>query len=251
MLDFSVRRKMAHIAKPKFHVLEISGNNYQSWKLDIELHLQGEGLAEALVENGRATTRDKANALIFMRRHLHDSLKVQYLMVRDPLELWTKLRERYDHMKAVILPQAQYAWQHLRLQDFKSVSEYNSALFDIVTQLELCGVKVSDADMLERTFSTFHATNIVLQQQYRQRNFTKYSELISVLLTAEKTNELLLKNHDLRPTGSAAVPEAHANANKSSGQFRGHGRRQGRGFRRGGDRSGPNNKNNPRKQNNN
>ena len=95
---------MAHVTKPKFHVLDISGNNYQSWKLDIELHLQGEGLADALVEDGKAATKDKVNALIFMRRHLHDSLKVQYLMVRDPLELWTKLKDRYDHMKSVILP---------------------------------------------------------------------------------------------------------------------------------------------------
>ena len=104
--------------------------------------------------------------------------------------------------------------------------------------------------MLERTFSTFHASNIILQQQYQQRNFTKYSELISVLLTAEKTNELLLKNHDLKPNGSAAMPEAHANANKNSGQFRGRGCRQG-GFRKGGNRSSPNNRNNLRKQNNN
>ena len=95
---------MAYIAKPKFHVLDVSGNNYQSWKLDIELHLQGEGLADALVEDSTTTAKDKANALIFMRRHLYDSLKVQYLMVRDPLELWTKLKERYDHMKSMVLP---------------------------------------------------------------------------------------------------------------------------------------------------
>ena len=106
---------MAHIAKPKFHVLDVSGNNYQSWKLYIELHLQWKGLADTLVEYGEAIAKDKANALIFMRCHLHDSLKVQYLMVWDPLELWTKLKERYDHIKSVVLPQAQYAWQHLRL----------------------------------------------------------------------------------------------------------------------------------------
>ena len=67
---------MIHIAKPKFYVLDVSGNNYQSWKLDIELHLQGEGIAEALVEDSTTTAKDKANALIFIRRHLHDSLKV-------------------------------------------------------------------------------------------------------------------------------------------------------------------------------
>ena len=170
---FFVRKKMVYITKSKFHVLDVSGQDYQSWKPDIELHLQGEGLVYALVEYGTTTTKDKANALIFMRHQLHDSLKVQYLMDRDPLELQTKLKERYDHMKTMVLSQAQYAWQHLRLQYFKSVSESNSALFGIVTQLELCRVKVSDAEMLEKTFSTFYASNIILQQQYRQRNYTK------------------------------------------------------------------------------
>ena len=82
-----MRGKMANIAKPKFHMLDVNGQNYQSWKLDIELHLQGEGLVCALVEHGTTTTKDKANELIFMRHQLHDSLKVQYLMDRDPLEL--------------------------------------------------------------------------------------------------------------------------------------------------------------------
>ena len=88
-------------------------------------------------------------------------------MVWDPLELWTKLKKRYDHMKTVVFPQAQYVWQHLRLQDFKSVADYNSELFHIVTQLELCEVKISKAQMLEKTFFfIFHASNIILQQQY-------------------------------------------------------------------------------------
>ena len=105
---------MAQIAKPKFHVLDVSGHNYQSWRLDVEFHLQGKGLADALVENGKAAakdkanTKDKTNALIFMRRHLHDSLKVQYLMLQDPLEFWAKLKDIYDHMKIVVIPQVQY-----------------------------------------------------------------------------------------------------------------------------------------------
>ena len=90
------------------------------------------------------------------------------------------------------------------------MSDYNSALFDIVSRLELCGIELTDAELLEKTFSTFHASNIVLQQQYRQRQFSTYFDFISVLLTAEHTNELLLKNHDLRPASSKALPEAHA-----------------------------------------
>jgi hypothetical protein len=138
-----------------------------------------------------------------------------------------------NHQKTVILPKARYDWMHLRLQDFKSVSEYNSALFKISSQLKLCGENVTDVDMLEKTYTTFHASNVLLQQQYRERNFTRYSELISCLLVAEQNNELLMKNHQSRPTGSAPFPEANGTSfhgNKGNhGRGRGHGRKNYRG----------------------
>ena len=78
-------------------------------------------------------------------------------------------------------------------------------------------------------------------------NFTKYFELISVLFTTKKTKKMLLKNHDLRPIESTAIPEIHANTNKSFGQFKGCERRQERSFRKGGNKFDPSNVNNPRK----
>ena len=65
-----------------------------------------------------------------------------------------------------------------------------------------------------------------------------------MLLTAEQTNELLLKNHDLRPAGSKALPEAHANSEKIIGHFKGYKRRQEYNPRRGGRKF-----NRPRKSN--
>ena len=66
---------MANIEKPKFNILDVSGNNYLSWCLDVELHLQGQGLVETLVVTGKYNEKDEANALIFIRRHLPDALK--------------------------------------------------------------------------------------------------------------------------------------------------------------------------------
>ena len=57
---------------------------------------------------------------------------------------------------------------HLRLRDFKIVSENNSALFKINSQLKLCGEKITEEDMLKKTFTTFHALNVLLQQQYQE-----------------------------------------------------------------------------------
>ena len=94
--------------------------------------------------------------------------------------------------------------------DFKSVSEYNSAIFKISSKLKLCEEEISNEDMLEKIFFTFPASNMLLQQQYREKGLKRYSELISCLLVVEKNNDLLLKNHNVRPTSSTPFQEANA-----------------------------------------
>ncbi|XP_022569071.1 uncharacterized protein LOC111211991 [Brassica napus] len=42
-----------------------------------------------------------------------------------------------------------------------------------------------------------------------ERGFATYTGLISCLLLAEANNELLMKNSEMRPPGSAPLPEAH------------------------------------------
>ena len=117
------------------------------------------------------------------------------MTIKDPSTLWKDLKEIYDHQKTVILPKARYDWLHLRLQKLQNMSEYNSAMFKITSQLKLCGENITDKDMLEKTYSTFPTNNMLLQQLYCEHGFTKYSELILVLLFAEQKNELLMKNH--------------------------------------------------------
>ncbi|XP_021321302.1 uncharacterized protein LOC110437247 [Sorghum bicolor] len=135
---------------------------------------------------------------------------------KDPLVLWQSLKDRFSQQLTIVLLRAQQDWINLRFQDFKSVAAYNSALNKIVTKLHLCGQKITDADMIEKTLSTFHPGNIVLQQQYRNSRYTKYCELSEVLSVAEQQNEVLMNNHSTRPTGSIAVLEAHANVAESS-----------------------------------
>ena len=125
-----------------------------------------------------------------------------------------------------MLPRAQQDGINLRSQDFKPVAAYNSALHRIVTKMRLCDQKITDVDMIEKTLSTFHPGNIVLQQQYRNSKYTKYFELSEVLSVAEQQNEVLMNNHSVRPTGSMAVPEAHTNVAESS---RNHKRARGKG----------------------
>ncbi|KAG6504947.1 hypothetical protein ZIOFF_037295 [Zingiber officinale] len=74
--------------------LDIVEKNYLSWILDVKIHLATNGLGDAIIEGNKTTGQDKAQAMIFLRCHLHDALKIEYLTVKDPLVLWNNLKER-------------------------------------------------------------------------------------------------------------------------------------------------------------
>ncbi|XP_013718151.1 uncharacterized protein LOC106421858 [Brassica napus] len=99
-------------------------------------------------------------------------------------------------------------------------------MFRITSRMMLGGERISDYDMIEKTLSTFHPENVVLQQQYRANGYTHYSELMQVLLVAEQNNQLVTLNHQARPTRSAPFLEANV-ASSSYDNRRGRGRRRG------------------------
>ncbi|GJR70784.1 hypothetical protein Tco_0016849 [Tanacetum coccineum] len=103
------------------------------WVLDVKMHLESMGIAQTIVENNDSPPQDKARANIFLRKHIDDGLKFEYLTTEDPSILWKDLKDRFDNQREVLLP-----------------------------VLKLCGQTVTDADMLEKTYSTFHASNMTL-----------------------------------------------------------------------------------------
>ncbi|KAL5567614.1 hypothetical protein UlMin_024189 [Ulmus minor] len=101
---------MSNLAKIEFSALDVIGKNYMSWILDVEMHLESMGLSETINEENETSSRDKAKAIIFLRRHIDEGLKCEYLTVKNPSALWKNLKERYDHQKEVILPVTRNEW---------------------------------------------------------------------------------------------------------------------------------------------
>ena len=151
-------------------------------------------------------------------------------MEESPSNMWQALKTRYERQKTVILPEATHEWTHLRLHNFKSVGAYNHEVHNhevhkICSKLRFCEKEPSEVEKIEKTLSTMLPADRILQQQYRARDYQVYSELIHVLLQAEKHDELLLKNSHQRPVGAAPLPEVHANFQKNTkfnGSFKGH-----------------------------
>ena len=74
---------MSNIAKLEFAALDISGKNYLSWILDAEIHLDAMNLGNTIKEGNVASQQDRAKALIFLRQHIDEGLKSEYLTTRS------------------------------------------------------------------------------------------------------------------------------------------------------------------------
>ena len=53
---------MSNLTKLEFVALDISGNNYLSWILDAEIHLDASNLRETIKETNSASLQDRAKA---------------------------------------------------------------------------------------------------------------------------------------------------------------------------------------------
>jgi len=58
---------MPNLTRVAFEALDISGKNYLSWVLDVEMHLIFEELGDTIIEGSEASSQIKAKAMIFLR----------------------------------------------------------------------------------------------------------------------------------------------------------------------------------------
>lgn len=83
---------MKNLTKIEFAALNINGNNYLSWVLDAEIHLDAMNLGESIKEGNTISIDEKEKATILLRHHLHEGLKMKYLTIKDSCILWKNLK---------------------------------------------------------------------------------------------------------------------------------------------------------------
>ena len=84
---------MSNLTKLEFVALDTSDKNYLSWVLDVEIHLDVMNLGNTIEEGNDASLENRVRALIFLRHHIDERLKCQYLTVKDPFIIWNNLKE--------------------------------------------------------------------------------------------------------------------------------------------------------------
>uniref|UniRef100_A0ACD5WQ77 Uncharacterized protein n=1 Tax=Avena sativa TaxID=4498 RepID=A0ACD5WQ77_AVESA len=210
---------MTGIVSREFPALTQDGLNYLTWASDVEIVLEGRCIKGALSAGTQTapsttTSEDNAKALHFLRHHMCETLKNEYMAERSASALWTALNKRFSRLKYTVQPQAEADWIRLRFADFKTMGEYNSALHRICTTLQLCGSTTTDQQKIDKTLSTFHPSTIQSSRNYRQEGFTEYAALIDALQVAEAQDNILKKNFSAQPFAGGPSHEANAGAYK-------------------------------------
>lgn len=108
-------------------------------------------------------------------------------------------------------------WSNLRVLDFPDLQSFNTELHRITSQLRLCGEIVTDAELIDKTLSTFPPATAILSQQYRNMHFPRHAELMSYLFVAERQQQMLLKNAESRPAREVHVTESSPSVPPKSG----------------------------------
>jgi hypothetical protein len=192
--------------KPKvqsllFEALEADGSNYLEWNINLRMYLAAEELQGAIkLNHEEITAASKNKALLILRRHINYSLRKQYLMLSTPHELWKELKSRFLHEKTIYLPQARNNWIRLRVLDFPDFLSFNAELHRIVSLMRLCRETIEENELIDKTLSTIPPAIALLAQQYRNMKFQTHAKLMSYLLSAEKQQQILLKNAEQRPS---------------------------------------------------
>ncbi|KAB2626525.1 hypothetical protein D8674_020143 [Pyrus ussuriensis x Pyrus communis] len=72
---------MSNLNKLDFTNLEVSGRNYLKWVQDVKLYLTAKNLRPAIEDetDNPVGEAEKATAMIFFRRHIHDTLQTKLL----------------------------------------------------------------------------------------------------------------------------------------------------------------------------
>jgi hypothetical protein len=138
----------------EFEEIILDGHNYATWVMNVKISLTLCGMYEAIVLPAERIVPllelYKYNALYIVRNHIHPNLKSEYVMEEESSTLWTALQPCYEQQKVMILPGANHDWTMLRLQDFKSIGEYNHVVHKICTRLCFYD-KPSKVDKIENT----------------------------------------------------------------------------------------------------
>jgi hypothetical protein len=147
----------------EFEKIALDGHNYPTCAMDIRISLTFRGMYEAIISPADSQQElpptHQYNALYIIRHHIQHDLKSEYVLKEESSVFWTAFQNRYEQQKVVILAKVNHDWVHLRLQDYKSIGDYNHVVHKICAKLRFYEKEPSNEDKIKKN-SHYYASII-------------------------------------------------------------------------------------------
>ena len=114
-----------------FPPLNTDGSNFFKWVNDAKTILSAEDLAKIFKHTKPFTSTSnsetneahipvvsKWQALVLLRHHMDQVLRLQYLEIDNPADMWAQLHARFHHQQTMFLPQARTDWINPHILNF-------------------------------------------------------------------------------------------------------------------------------------
>lgn len=187
----------------RFQVDLLTADNYFIWSNDLEILLRGKGLwgyvngditdpidlsnNEGGVSADRAKFKQKmdlALANIFMT--INASCKASVITLRDPKEVWDKLKEMYQTVSETAIDAKLMKFQQMEMTKGETVIEFANRIESIVNELAAVGHIIREMEK-KRAILRGLTTDFAVAAQVIRTGTKKYSEAVADLVIFECT----------------------------------------------------------------
>ncbi|XP_068305132.1 uncharacterized protein [Pyrus communis] len=144
---------MSNLNKLDFTTLEVFGRNHLKWGQYVKLHPTIKNLRLGIKDetDNPVSEAKKATAMIFIRRHIHDALKTEYLAEEDARALYV------DDMNLIEIPkELERTAAHLKLEF--EMKDLGKTRYCLGLEIEHCsdGILVHQSNYTQKVFCRFN-----------------------------------------------------------------------------------------------
>ena len=203
----------------KFLKLDTTGENYLEWASEFRNYIEMNKLEAAIPAafdkgdgDGNAPTDIKAMVVTAMRTHMDEGLRKLYAKAKDPNKVWKEIKNDYEDFIKTSRPKYHQAYRNLGVDTCGSLHEYQSKLYDIIYNLELCDptFKITEADKIEKTIETLGADQHALQTTLRSREFKTFANLMHELREHDVKSKIVREREDSKKRHATMVKAMEA-----------------------------------------
>ena len=233
--DDSIKKVEVVVPTP---LTQLSATNYRHWAMRMEVHLDAQGLWEAVT--GTETNRQKDHlALSAMLAAIPESSRVQLDIKKSAKVNWEIIRSFHVGIDRLAQSRAQglrREFENLSMKKTDKVSDFTDRFSRIVFELQQLGERLDDKDAIKKLLRSMpprYDSLTLSLEQFGDLDSMSLVEAIGPL----KVHEMRLSERDLREEDQALLSRAMSKFKKlkqDDGQTsRGRGRGRGRGRSRG------------------